>query len=311
MYNDYKISERRANATRAFVEAAIDTYESSKTKEPKYVRRFQEDADMVLESTMRKEGIINRYRSFVETVKSSLLVECFYNILEHSVDPSERDLTNTSIMRAMISQYVTENGYDNILSKMRTGSVSLSEMHNIITNTSKKILESVDKNDPNTFSITPEMKDEFYKSLNYSDSDSISDAIKDRVSTAMNDFITANAQDHENIENALKKAQEKIEATPEDKKELRESYEIQAKRATSEIRNSSKNVLHSMISAMCESVLKNQNDNEEFMTEGHLNIDKIVSRTKIMYTFIEMLNTARIDKVDEAFIESVIKDLKG
>ncbi len=312
MYNDFKNSSKRGNTMKLFVEAAINTYETTnKVETPKYSTRFQEDANMVLESTMRKEGILNRYRSFVETVKSSLLVECLYNILEHAVEPSKRDLTNTSIMRAMVSQYVFENGYDNILSRMKTGSVALSEMHNIITNTSTKILESVDKNDPNTFSITPEMKDEFYKSLNYSDSEAISDAIKDRVSVAMDDFITANTKDHENIEAALKKAQEKIEATPEDKKELRESYEIQAKRESFKIRNSSKNVLHSMISAMCENVLKNQNENEEFMTEGHLDIDKIVSRTTLMYTFMEMLNTSRIENVNETFIENVIKDLKG
>lgn len=312
MYNDLVISTKHANATRAFVEAAINTYETdNKVENPIYSTKFQNDANIVFESTMRREGVLNKYRSFVETVKSSLLVECLYNIFEHAIEPSKRDLTNTSIMRAMVSQYVSENGYSDILSRMKTGSVALSEMYNIITNTSRAIIESVDKDDPNTFSITPKMKDEFYKSLNYSDSGAISDAIKDRVSTAMNDFVTANAKDHENIENALKKAQEKIEAAPEDKTELRESYELQAKRETTKIRNASKNVLHSMVSAMCENVLRNQKDNEEFMTEGHLDIDKIVSRTTLMYTFMEMLNTARIEKVDKAFVENVIKDLKG
>lgn len=214
-------------------------------------------------------------------------------------------------MRAMVSQYVTENGYDNILDKMRTGSVTLSEIYNIIDSTSSKILESVDKNDPNTFTITPEMKDEFFKSLDYSDSKSISDEINNRVSTAMQDFVTANAKDHEDIQAALQQAQEKIDKAPEkDKEQLTESYTIQAKRRTSEIRNAPKNVFHAMVSAMCESVLKHQDTNNEFLVEGHLDIDKIVSRTSLMYTFMEMLNTSRLDTINEEYIENVIKDLK-
>ena len=45
------------------------------------------------------------------------------------------------------------------------------------------------------------------------------------------------------------------------------------------------------------------------MTEGHLDMNKIVDRTKLMYTFIEMLNTSRIAKVDASFLEGVISDL--
>lgn len=313
MYDkDFKVSTKRANATKAFVEAAINTYENTnkQAEAPKYRTKFQEDANMVLEHTMHRETVLNRYRSFVETVKSSLVVECMYKIFENAVEPNKRDLTNTAIMRAMVSQYVKENGYDNILNRMRTGSVALSEMHNIITDSASKIIECVDKNDPNTFTVSPEMKDEFFKSLDYSDSQAISDAIKDRVSTAMDDFVTANTKDHEDIETALQDAEKKIEATPEDNKELREAYEIQAKRKTSAIRNTPKNVLHSMISAMCESVLKHQDEYAEFMNEGRLDIGKIVDRTSLMYTFMEMLNTSRLDKVDEAFIESAINDLK-
>lgn len=310
--NDFSISKKRANATRAFVEAAIETYESGKkTVTPKFETKYQNDARKVLESTMHRESVLNRYRSFVETVKNSLVVECLYNIFENAIDSSKRDLTNTSIMRAMVSQYVTENGYEEIMSRMRSGSVALSEMYNIISESATKILESVDKSDPSSFTITPDMKDEFYKSLDYSDSKSISDAIKERVSDSMKDFINANTKDHEDIEGALNKAAEKIEKAPEEEKEVRESFQIQAKRETFKIRNSPKNVLHSMVSAMCENVLRNQEENAEFMCEGKLDIDKIVSRTSLMYTFMEMLNTSRLEKIDGAYIEAVIRDLRG
>lgn len=309
--DDYKVSERQAKATRAFVNAAISNYnESTNIKPTKYVDPYRDEARMVVENSVRRENISNRYHTFSETVRNSLVTECIYKIYKEAVSEELKDdSTNRSIMRAIVNEYVYENGYDNIMNRMKTGSVFLSEMHRIITDNTKAILEEVDKSDPETFHITPEMKDEFFKSLDYSDSEAISDAIRTRVSDAMEDFITANTKDHEDITAALQSAQEKISDTPEDDTELRECYEMQSKRRINQIRNAPKGVLHSMISAMCESALKHPDTHVEFMSEGHLDMDKIVNRTTLMYTFMETLNTARIDKVDEAFIANTIKGL--
>ena len=192
---------------------------------------------------------------------------------------------------------------------MKTASVATSSMYNTINETATRIFESVDKDNPETFAIKPEMKDEFFKQLDYSDSAAISDAINRRVSDAMQDFVSANTKDHEDITAALQKAQEKIAEVPEEDVELREMYEINAKRAVTEVRNRPKGVVHSMVVAMSESVMKHPEMHDEFMFEGHLDMKKIVSRTSLMYTFMEMLNTSRIDIIDEVYIENIIKGL--
>ena len=46
------------------------------------------------------------------------------------------------------------------------------------------------------------------------------------------------------------------------------------------------------------------------MVEGHLDMDKIVDRTRLMYTFMEMLNTTRLDTIDESYIKDTIINLK-
>ena len=311
--NDFKVSAKYARSTKSVVEAAINNFEESqKVETPKYKTAFSEEASDVITSTMRRESVLSRYHSFSETVRSSLVVESLYKLFKESVsDDIKDDRANLSVMRAITSQYVHENGYDDILNRMKTGSVYLSELYNTITNSAKMITESVDKDDPNTFTIKPEMKDEFFKSLDYSDSSEITKEIQDRVKDAMTDFVTANTKDHEDIQDALDKAQEKIKEVPEEDTELRESYEFQAKRKISSIRNAPKSVFHTMVTSMCENVLKHQDTLCEFMYEGHLDIDKIVTRTSLMYTFMEMLNTARIDKVDNVFIESMINDLKN
>lgn len=312
MYDEMlKTSGKAARSNRAFVEAAIAEYEElSRPVNTARADAYVKERNMVMESVMTRDSISNRYHSFANTIRNSLVVESMYRILKESVsDEIKNDNVSTSILRAMVSEYVNEHGYINILNRMKTASVATSTMYNIITESATRMLEGVDKSNPDTFYITPEMKDEFFKQLDYSDSQAISDAIHQRVSDAMEDFVSVNTKDHEDITAALQQAQEKIGNVPEEDEDLRECYSIMAKRKTTEIRNRPKGVFHSMVTAMCESVMKNTNMHNEFMAEGKLDIAKIVNRTHLMYTFMEMLNTTRIAKVDEVFIESVISDL--
>lgn len=311
MYDEnFKISSRYANSTRAFVNAAIENYnEATAIEKPKkHTIKYEDEVDFVLENAMQRSSIERKYRSFSESVKNTLVIESLYKMFKESVtiDVTSTDL---SIMRAMVGQYVTENGYDTILTKMKTASVPMSNIHNIIIENAKMIMETVDKNDPDTFTVTPEMKDEFFKQLDYNDPAAISDAIKDRVSAATKDFVDANVKDHEDIENVLQNAQDCIAKTDEEDTELKEFYEMKARRQVHGIRNSAKNVLHKMIYSMSETVVKHPKEYAEFLEDGHINMDKVVSRTTLMYTFMEMLNTARLAKVDKVFIESVIQGL--
>lgn len=313
MYDEMlKTSGRHAKSNRAFIESVISEYEEASRPIVPTTNRgsFDSERNMVMENMIHHDSIRARYQSFSQTVRTALVTEALYKIFSESVNPEVReDNVSSSIMRAMVSQYVTENGYDDILNRMKTASVTTSCIYKTITETTDKILKGVDKSDPNTFTITPEMRDEFFKQLNYSDSEAISDAIHQRVADAMDDFVTANTKDHEDITAALQQAQEKIGEVPEEDDELRECYSMTAKRAAAEVRNRPKGVLHSMVTAMCESVMKHKEMQDEFMHEGHLDVDKIVSRTRLMYTFMEMLNTSRIDNVDKTFIEGVIADL--
>lgn len=313
MYGEnFTVSDRYKKSTAAFINALTENYASENVvKKDKYEIPFSEEADMVMESVYRRDANMNRFHSFVETVKNSLVVEALYKIYSESVDSAiKEDASNRVVMRSIVNEYVQESGYDNILRKMKTASATMSSMYNTITETASKILESVDKTNPDTFIITPEMKDEFFQSLDYSNSEEISKAINDRVSDAMQDFVTANTKDHEDITSALKQAQEKIAETPEDDESLREFYEMKAKRQANEIRNAPKGVFHGMVIAMCESVLKHDEMQREFMNEGHLNMDKITSRVSLMYSFLETLNTARIDNINEAYLADIIENLK-
>lgn len=311
MYDLNKPTGRYARMHKAFVESAIKDYdERVNAKSPEYVDPFAESRSNVLENVMGKESISTRYISFSESVRNALVIESIYKIVSEAVTEETRgNNTSMSILRGMISSYVNETGYDVIMNRMKTASVTTSVIHNTITESVSKILEACDKSNPDTFCISQDMKDDFFKALDYSDSESISKEINKRVSDAMDDFITANTKDHEDVEAALQQAKEKMEANKTNDEELNECYSAIGRSKALEVRNRPKGVLHSMISAMCESVMKNKDMQDEFMTEGKLNMSKIIDRTTLMYTFIESLNTSRIANVDSHFIEEVIADL--
>ena len=316
MYEDVKISERRKRELHTIVSAAIDNYNEANTKDnssSKYkVNIYDKEASAILESTYVRQANASRYNTFAQSVRSALLTESLYKIFKESV-PKEitEDNANRNVMRSIVSSYVNENGFYNIMGNMKKASTTMSCIHNTINEAVESILEDVDNTNPDTYVIDMDDKDEFFQQLNYNDTSAIGDAICNRVSDTIEDFVTANTKDHEDITNALKQAQEKIDSIPPESEELREYYQLKTKKYINEVNNAPKSVFHSMVAAMSEGVIKHKDSHDEFMNEGHLDMDKIVDRVRIMYTFMEMLNTTRIDTINESYIEDIIRDLKN
>lgn len=316
MYGEnFKFSDRHLRDTKLYTEALIANYNNRNKGDKANNHRgytFDKESKMVIEHTSAAQDIGSRLQSFSNSVRCNLLIEAMYKMFKESMHPDDlNDNATTSIMRAMVSEYVNENGYFEIIRRMRSNSPTTQIIAKIITESHQAVMQSIDKSNPDTFRITPEMRDEFFKQLDYSDSQAVSDAINQRVGDSMADFIDANKKDHEDITAVLKQAQEKIgEIDPEDDS-LKESYTRIATGKTNEIRNRPKSVFHAMVHTMCESVIKHNDMHAEFMSEGKLDISKIVDRVKIMYTFMEMLNTSKIETVNEAFINNVIRDLSN
>ena len=317
-----RVKKIRQNQLSALYENA-DKYDIEKPS----IQKTKLDNLFIESSNTRtvRDDSITRFRSFSETVRNCLVVEALYKMYSNAIDPVlKADQTNRSIMRKIVTEYVNENGYNIILANMRKASVPMCEMYNVINNSINSILEDCDQTNPDTFVIKNEDKDQFFNDLDCTNTEDVEEAISDRVSNAMADFINTNNKDHEEITNTLKNAQEKIDTVTsaddgEDNGEddssttpdgnVQESYQGLARARINKIRTAPKGVFHSMVSALSESVLKHDDMHNEFMTEGHLDMDKIVDRTRIMYTFMEMLNTSRLDKVDEAFISEAITNL--
>ena len=306
-------------SNRVIIENAIDSLNkineeaiaAEKKAELEHQKAFRENEE--IQTLMgRKQMRLNRFNTFSESVTHALLSECIYYVYSKSMRESLMEQENiTGMMRAMVGDFIKEDAAD-ILYKMRTKTATLSEMYNLITETKKKILEAdgFDRDDPSTYRIDAMAKDEFFDKLDHMDTDSITNAIRERVTAAVDDFLIANKQDHDRIMTALQMTKDKLEEVSKEPEEVKESYQQLSKRVIGKIRNRKKGVFESMVTAMSESVLKNDQLKEEFTEGAKLNMGKIVDRIETMYTFIETVNTMKLYPIDEEYMQNLIEGLR-
>ena len=304
-------------SNKVLVEGAIDTYnkriemeaQARKDEDIARSKAFKESEAFVVKQGSRFAAQ-KRFASYSESVTHALLSECIYHVFKNSMRKELLEQENvTAMMRAMVGEFVKEDSAD-ILYKMRNKTATLSEMYNLITSTKKTILENVDQFDPSSFRIDREVKDNFFEKLDLMDTESIENAIRERVTNAVDDFMTANKQDHDRIMGALQMTKDKLEEVKNEPEEVKESYQRISKQYIGKVRNRKKSVFESMVSAMCESVMKDDVLKEQYSEGAKLNIGKIVDRIETMYTFIECVNTMKLYDVDEAYMKSVIDSLR-
>ena len=142
--------------------------------------------------------------------------------------------------------------------------------------------------------------------------------IRTRVADAEETFIRNNAEDKKKIDELLnkistnvktvetmaekdpKKAQVATEAVREYKRKINDVY-----------KEKSFTIFGKMANILTESIVKDDAIRESYTTEdGTLDVDLAVESAKVMYGFLETLNTIQIEKVDEKYIANIINGMR-
>lgn len=141
--------------------------------------------------------------------------------------------------------------------------------------------------------------------------------IRTRVADAEETFIKNNAKDKQEIDELVGKLSDSIKTV----ESLKDKDSREAKVAQEHVNRLYKdiNMVHegyvtdvfsNMARAINKGILKNKAVLEMYMGEDNkLDIDLVVETTKVMYGFMETLNTLQLVKVDEAYIEDAIKQM--
>lgn len=255
------------------------------------------------------------YTNFVDSVSPTLLAEAMNYILQKCLENTSEE--DKKFGRVLCEQYVQENNAGNMLRQFKTKSVLLAETALCIEEAATKIIDHTDKNALN-FTIKASDKKDFYRTLDDLSVDEVCKKINERVCNATEEFIQNNVNDKLDMEELARKTKENIDAVKASTKEKEEAikqehanlyHEAVNNIATGYNRN--KNIYEQMVNTATKSVVKDMKSYPIFVSEsGKVDISKITDKVNVMYTFLEMLNTTKMRKVDAAYIQECINSIK-
>lgn len=142
--------------------------------------------------------------------------------------------------------------------------------------------------------------------------------IRSRIADAEETFIRNNAEDKKKIDDLLNKISTNVK-TVED---LADKDEVKAKIAEESVRmykrhidsikeNRPLTVFEKMSRNLSKNIVRDEIVRENYITEsGTLDTDLIVESSKVMYGFLETINTLQLEKVDSEYIKKVLSSMK-
>ena len=301
--------------------------ESAKKKiKEKKIKKEKEEEDeeknKYYDKANKESKVRESYLSFKHRLKDTLLCEAIYNIYSQAVPTqmteclTKRGMDIESMERGFIEDFIHEQGSpEKILRKWRTKNSFLSEYASIIDSTYEEILESVDKNEPDTYGLPTNTKSQFYSQLSQATPDEVVDTIKNRVMDSINNFLDENREMKNAITDIYGNAQTKNATTDDDA--MKESADVRYPTRTEErISNLKRNRHLSVFGEMTKLVGKNIVMNEDLLYQyinedtGRIDSNSVVECSAIMYTFLETCNTIKLVNVDQEYIEKVFNEME-
>lgn len=252
-----------------------------------------------------------------DNILETFLFEALYETFDRSI-AGHSHVYMKPLMRALVKSYIAESGGAyNLLEKMRTKTLFLSEMNRIVNKYANQAITEADLNNEVEDCISDEIKQSFYDELNTTEIEDVTKEIRTRVSDSVSQFIADNTEKKHEIERIIDdnvKAKEELtqslagdEEAPVD--EIKESYDSTTNRKISAIKNKKRSILAYFVEGVCKSTMRNQKLFNESSTDGKLDMDKVMDKAGTMYTFLEMLNTTKLEEVNSDYLKKVIEEM--
>lgn len=286
---------------------------ANKNREDKKQTMFEQVMEIQEAGLKQRDSFLN----FSYDVKEALLSECLTRVYDAAVGYKYQSNIADAMKKSLISKFIQEQGVDRLVSSFKTKSIMLSEFASLINKYHKLITEACDKQDPSTFTIDHEFKTKFFEELECTDADAVAEVIKSRVTSAIEEFITANMANKLEIKDIMDDSRNRIDSIKsvkddEDRAQQEAWINQDAQRKIDAVRNGKpKSVFSVMVENMSVACMKDADLKEQFTTpEGKLDIDSIVESCELMYTLLEMVNTTKMVNVDAKYIEEFVESFK-
>lgn len=298
----------------------IDKEEKDKKKEQKNDKKkydeYEETMNRINEVNNRK----NIYHKKVRALKESLMYECIMDLFNKSLGTQIPDEMNENLKKNLVTKFIKEQGVESLLGRFHTKNYLLSEYYRMTNKYTDLMLE--DKKDEDSddediaIDVNLDFDDDFLDDLKSDDIEDVADEIKHRVCMAIDDFVEKNTKDQDKLKDIIQDTQNTIakknkkEESKEDKEEMKEAYEYIAKGKMNNIQSRRKGIFESMVTNIANASFKNPALKHIYNEGAGLDVESIVENTKVIYTFLEMLNTTKMTDVNEQYITEMLDSFK-
>ena len=255
---------------------------------------------------------------------------------------------DTTILQQLAESWVADQDIYTINKKMNsTNFLSTCNLAcwNAVEESCKKCKDKISEKDGkdlnDCFGIDDDDKAEFYRAIDAANADELVYTIKNRIADQNQEFLDTFIKDKMDVKNIMTDTKTAIDALRADNMDplssgsgddLGES-DVAPSSATTEslvesmvveLNNKAKAKIHkilnkpstslyeAMVVGLSTSAMKHTSAlNEEFISEGtQIDTDGLRQRAAVMYTFLETLNTTKLEKITAEYISEVLDDIK-
>lgn len=280
---------------------------------------------------------------FSESVNSRLLECCLYQgmlkpvLKEQFCNSHERKLGKT-----LVRNFIKEHGAFNLVQSLKDKSCYLNEWyeaikgyHTAMMNEAKEIAQDGIP-EAELFDIEDDTIKKFVFDTKSIIPKDITKMITSRVEDAVNDFIDQNKKQKEEIKKVYEKAKEKVaslkdtidpndpsfqdfngdpntELDPKYGDQVQEQAMSMVRGKQRAFREEATSVFSILSKNTLEAIHRNQAIKESYSVgmTGRLDFQKAINDTKVMYSFLECLNTLNIMDLNESTLSKLLTDMKN
>ena len=176
-----------------------------------------------------------------------------------------------------------------------------------------------DEDEEESLEDDDENKDKVFEDLDKEeDVQKAVELIRKRVADAEETFIKNNAEDKKKIDDLLGKISDNVKTVEDmgdenstESKIAKESATMNNRKIKDITENRPLTVFEKMTRELGSSIVRNVSIREQYLDEnGSLDSGSVVESARVMYGFLETLNTLKLEKVDEKYIAKVLEEIR-
>ena len=297
--------------------------------------------------TKKDKAVVDKdiLNNFSEQVRTDLLTKCLYDgMLKKVLKEQYANKHEKALAKNLVKNFIKEHGTINLINSFKNKSVYLNEWyedivayHDAIMEQATAVAVSVGIPEKNIFEIEDRTIKDFIIDTKDTIPHDITKIITNRVEDAVSDFVDSNKKQKEELRKVYEKAKQKLDTIDsmddtinsndplmqdfngDPNTELDPKYNVQQEAVRMirskqrSFREQAKNVFSIMTDNTLEVIHRNQIIKEAYTTglNNRIDFQKLVNDTKVMYSFMECVNTLGIVDLDENEIASILNKMKN